>query len=121
MPDKIGDVIPELPVADVVQTQEYYRDKLGFEIGWNWKDSRGGVFRGNVILFFLRQDAFEPRVTWISSRDVDVICAEWRERGAAIVEEPQDMPHGLREFTMQDLNGHMFRVYQNLEPEGEDE
>ena len=38
MPGQITDTIPELPVADVVQTQEYYRDKLGFEIAWNWED-----------------------------------------------------------------------------------
>jgi len=26
--------VPELPVADVECAQQYYRDTLGFEIGW---------------------------------------------------------------------------------------
>ena len=120
MPGQITDTIPELPVADVVQTQEYYRDKLGFEIAWNWEDERGGVSCGNVILFFVQQDSFEPRVTWISSTDVDAVCAEWWERGATIIEEPEDKPWQIREFTMQDLNGHHFRVYRGVEEEGED-
>ena len=75
---------------------------------WNWEDSRGGFFRDNVILFFLQQNSFEPRVTWINSRDT------------RIVSNPQDISHGLCEFTMEDLNGHQFRVYKSLEPEGED-
>jgi hypothetical protein len=30
----IGQPVPELPVADVEKAQQYYRDVLGFEIGW---------------------------------------------------------------------------------------
>ena len=30
----LGPPVPELPVADVERAQQYYRDKLGFEIGW---------------------------------------------------------------------------------------
>jgi catechol 2,3-dioxygenase-like lactoylglutathione lyase family enzyme len=30
----IGQPVTELPVADVEQAQQYYRDVLGFEIGW---------------------------------------------------------------------------------------
>ena len=109
-----------LAVKQLDQTLAFYRDVLGFEIGWTWEGVRGGVFRGNVILFFVQQDAFEPRVTWISSTDVDATCAEWRERGATIVHEPEDQPHGLREFTMQDNNGHQFRVYIQLASQSEE-
>ena len=31
---KIGRPVPELPVEDVERAQQYYRDVLGFEIGW---------------------------------------------------------------------------------------
>jgi catechol 2,3-dioxygenase-like lactoylglutathione lyase family enzyme len=52
----IGQPVPELPVADVEKAQHYYRDVLGFEIGWlyprssdrqvrrswsRWRKSRG--------------------------------------------------------------------------------
>ena len=30
----INQPVPELPVADVERAQQYYRDTLGFEIGW---------------------------------------------------------------------------------------
>ena len=30
----IGQLVPELPVEDVERAQQYYRDVLGFEIGW---------------------------------------------------------------------------------------
>ena len=53
MPEKvlssIGQPVPELPVADVERAQHYYRDTLGFEIGW-LDPSReiGAVSRGGV-------------------------------------------------------------------------
>jgi catechol 2,3-dioxygenase-like lactoylglutathione lyase family enzyme len=30
----LGQPVPELPVEDVERAQQYYRDILGFEIGW---------------------------------------------------------------------------------------
>src|SRR5215469_2985062 len=48
-----GQPVPELPVADVERAQQYYKDVLGFEIGWLYptKDI-GAVSRGKVVIFF---------------------------------------------------------------------
>src|SRR5258705_10340235 len=58
----IGQPVPELPVADVEQAQQHYRDVLGFEIGWLYPGKEiGSVSRGNVAIFFRRrQEPFEP-------------------------------------------------------------
>lgn len=66
----IGQPVPELPVADVEQAQEYYRDVLGFEIGWLYPGKEiGSVSRGNVAIFFRRrQKPFEPAVHWIFAK-----------------------------------------------------
>ena len=39
----IGQLVPELPVADVERAQQHYRDALGFEIGWLYPGRRLGL------------------------------------------------------------------------------
>ena len=51
----IGHPVPELPVVDVERAQQYYRDILGFEIGWLDPGKEiGSVSRGRMAIFFRR-------------------------------------------------------------------
>lgn len=114
MPEKvlssIGQPVPELPVADVERAQHYYRDTLGFEIGW-LDPSReiGAVSRGVVAIFFLRREPpFEPAVHWVFADDVDATCHELKSLGANIVAPLEQKSWGLRQFTVDDLDGNRF-------------
>ncbi|WP_299410837.1 hypothetical protein [uncultured Roseobacter sp.] len=50
---KIDQPTPELPVINVREAQEYYRDKLGFEIAWFNEEGRiGAVSHGKCAIFF---------------------------------------------------------------------
>ena len=102
--------VPELPVADVERAQQYYRDTLGFEIGWLYPSKEiGAVSRGDVAIFFRRREPpFEPAVHWVFARDVDVTYDELKSLGANIVEPLQNKPWGLRQFTVDDLDGNRF-------------
>jgi uncharacterized glyoxalase superfamily protein PhnB len=102
--------VPELPVADVEKAQRYYRDTLGFEVGWLYpgKDI-GAVSRGAVAIFFRRREPpFEPAVHWVFADDVDATYAELQSSGANIVEPLERKPWGLRQFTVADLDGNRF-------------
>ena len=70
--------VPELPVADVERAQRYYRDTLGFEIGWLYPGKEiGAVTRGDVAIFFRRREPpFEPAVNWVFAEDVDATYDE---------------------------------------------
>ena len=76
----IGQPVPELPVADVEQAQQYYRDVLGFEIGWLHPGKEiGSVSRADVAIFFRRrQEPFEPAVHWVFAEDIDATYEEFR-------------------------------------------
>jgi predicted enzyme related to lactoylglutathione lyase len=102
--------VPELPVADVERAQRYYRDTLGCEIGWLDPDQEiGAVSRGEMALFFRRRKApFEPSVSWIFAEDLDATYAELQASGANIVEPLEEKPWGLRQFTVEDLDGNRF-------------
>jgi uncharacterized glyoxalase superfamily protein PhnB len=106
----IGQPVPELPVADVEQAQQYYRDVLGFELGWLYPGKGiGSVSRGNVAIFFRRrQEPFEPAVHWIFAADIDATYEEFRRAGSKIVEPLEKKPWGLRQFTVDDLDGNRF-------------
>lgn len=106
----IGPLVPELPVADVETAQQYYRDILGFEIGWLYPGKEiGAVSRGNAVIFFRkRQESFEPAIHWIFAADIDATYEELRSSGAKIVEPLEKKPWGLRQFTVEDLDGNRF-------------
>jgi len=106
----IGHLVPELPVADVEQAQRYYRDVLGFEIGWLYPGNGiGSVSRGKAVIFFRRrQGPFEPAVHWIFAEDIDATYEEFRSSGSKIVEPLEKKPWGLRQFTVEDPDGNRF-------------
>ncbi|HEX9937113.1 MAG TPA: VOC family protein [Longimicrobium sp.] len=105
-----GQPVPELPVADVERAQQHYRDALGFEIGWLYEgEGIGAVSRGKVAIFFRRRTPpFEPAVHWVFADDIDATYDELRSSGAKIVEPLEEKPWGMRQFTVEDLDGNRF-------------
>ncbi len=114
MPSDAADwhfVTPQLPVADVRETQAYYRDVLGFKIAWIWQEEYGAVYNGMTELYFSRETGpIRPSIAFARVADADAALALYRERGVRIVEEIASHPWGMREFTIEDLNGHRFRI-----------
>ena len=105
----IGRPVPELPVIDVERAQQHYRDALGFEIGWLHPGEIGAVSRGNVAIFFRKTTPpFEPAIHWVFAEDLDATYNELKSLGANIVEPLEKKPWGLRQFTVEDIDGNRF-------------
>lgn len=101
-------------MADVAQTQEWYRDKLGFKVGFIRNDNYGSVLAGETEIFLTSIE--EPRpgaVCCVRVDDVDALYAIYVERGVQIVEPLETKPWRMREFTIEDPNGHFFRIGQS--------
>jgi uncharacterized glyoxalase superfamily protein PhnB len=109
----IGPPVPELPVVDVELAQKYYRDALGFQIGWLYPGKEiGAVSRGKAAIFFRkREPPFEPVIHWVFAEDINAIYAELQSSGANIVDPLQDKPWGLRQFTVKDRDGNLFHFH----------
>jgi uncharacterized glyoxalase superfamily protein PhnB len=101
---------PELPVEDVERAQQHYRDALGFEIQWLYPGGElGAVSRGDVAIFFRKRNRpFEPAIHWIFAAEIDATYEELRSLGARIVEPLEQKPWGLRQFTVDDIDGNRF-------------
>ena len=102
--------VPELPVTDVERAQQHYRNVLGFEVGWLDPDKEiGAVSRGDVAIFFRkRTPPFEPAVHWVFAEDIDATYGELKSLGANTVDPLETKPWGLRQFTVEDLDGNRF-------------
>ena len=113
MPTTLGPPVPELPVVDVERAQRHYRDTLGFEIGWlDPSKEIGAVSRGSVAIFFRKRvPPFEPTVHWVFADDLDASYEELTSLGARIVEPLERKPWGLRQFTIEDLDGNRFHFH----------
>ncbi len=106
----MGPPVPELAVADVERAQQYYRDALGFTIGWLYPGKEiGAVSRDRAVIFFRKkQPPFQPAVHWVFADDIDASYRELTSLGANIVEPLETKPWGLRQFTVQDIDGNVF-------------
>jgi len=113
---KIDQPTPALPVRDVRAAQEYYRDRLGFEIGWHHEEGRIGAVSHGRCAIFLREsdDETQPAIFWVFTEDVDDAHEELGRLGADIIEPVEDKPWGLRQFSVRDLSGNVFHFHHDL-------
>ena len=109
---------PILLVADVVASANYFRDKVGFAYDELYGEPPCfGILQRDLRHLMLSQappEAIRPHwqvvhqmwnvYFWVD--DVDAMYAELRERGAIIDYELHLKPYGVREFGIQDLDGH---------------
>ncbi len=104
-------ITPQLPVADVRAAQAYYRDMLGFKIAWIWQEEYGAVYNGTTEVFFVREEGvIQPSCSFVRVENADDVLATYRERGVKIVEDIASHPYGMREFSIEDNNGHRFSI-----------
>jgi catechol 2,3-dioxygenase-like lactoylglutathione lyase family enzyme len=93
-------------------SQRYYRDALGFRVDWDYGDPPdfGSVSRGDGVLFLSEGD-HHGSGTWamMFTRDVDRLHEEFRGHKARIQMPPTNMPWGLREMQVLDLDGNVLR------------
>lgn len=102
---------PQLPVNDIRATQTYYRDVLGFKIAWIYREEYGAVYNGATEVYFTRAEGpIAPVWNFVRVENADQALASYRESGAKIVAEIESQPWGMREFTVEDNNGHRFRI-----------
>jgi len=113
---------PVLGVRDVKKAVAYYTDILGFEC-------QGGIFEGaapgeggvyavvrrqeiEIHLQIRRRDIYAgarediESDTYVFVQDADALCQEFQAKGAVILRGVQDEPYGLRDFVVEDPEGH---------------
>ena len=111
---------PHLPVKDLLETLDYYRELLGFTGEWTMgKD--GGISRDDMHLLFAEDKEFtlivniEKRrlpLVWFVE-DIKAVYKEFKDKGIHLADDLRKHPYGLWEFAFIDINGYYIRISGN--------
>lgn len=116
-----------MPVKNLRQTLDYYREVLGFYDEWTWADESGnltdgGIRRDEMHLLFGEDPAFTATVSsgrrrlpllWFVDNIV-AVYAEFKERNIMLADDLKTHAYGLKEFAFIDLNGYYIRVAEEV-------
>ena len=124
-PKKFQRAGPHLPVRNLKQTIDYYRDVLGFYGEWIWEGKDGGIRRDNMQLLFGEDPAYVAAINNQETRfnllwfvdNIDEVFLEFKEKKIEIVSSLKEYPYDLREFAFIDINGYYIRVAEGTEQE----
>ena len=111
-----------LEVKDVIASEKYYREQLGFRPGHFFGapptfciTSRDRV---TVFLDLARTPRPAPLnqywAIYIYVDDVEAVAAELSARGVEIVRAVENQPYGCRDFDIRDPDGHTIGIGQEL-------
>jgi catechol 2,3-dioxygenase-like lactoylglutathione lyase family enzyme len=113
--DYIQCQVPIIPVRNMDDSLEFYRDMLGFKVAWIWDDNGYAAIQcGDIELHLDLQELFTTyrAHSYFFVQNVDKVYAMYISKAVDIVQEIELKPWGVREFTFRDINGHMFKVAQ---------
>jgi len=123
-PKKFIRTNPHLPVKNLQQTLDYYRDNLGFYEEWTWTNDEGkvidgGIRRDDLRLLFAEDPEFVNVINsykknrlplmWFVD-NVDEIFSEFQKRKIEFADTLKTHAYGLKEFAFVDINGYYIRV-----------
>ena len=111
-----------LPVLNLRQTLDYYRDTLGFYEEWTEGKTDGGIRRDDMRMLFgedpshtqnINNDTSRLNLLWFVD-NIDEVYAEYQEKGIKIASQITTYSYGLREFAFIDINGYYIRVAESV-------
>ncbi len=115
-------VAPVLHVEDVAAAAEYYRDKLGFEIRFLMGEPPlyATTARGDAAIHFSKSEQTVGHASTVGDiylfvSDVDGLYQELTARDVKVVADLETFPYGMREFSIEDLNGYRLCFGESVE------
>jgi catechol 2,3-dioxygenase-like lactoylglutathione lyase family enzyme len=114
---KLSRIAPELPVADLRRSIEYYEQKLGFRVVAQMPSGNYAIIERDEIAIHLFTDdghSSSPVGIHIFTEDLDLLHAELQERGALVSQGIIRKPWGNREFRVNDDSGNEIKFTEPL-------
>jgi uncharacterized glyoxalase superfamily protein PhnB len=121
-PKKFIRSVPHLPVRNLQETLNYYRDILGFHDEWTFDEKDGGIQRDDMRMLFGENADHVNSVNNPSQRlplvwfveNIESIYKEFQDRKIKIESPLTEHPYGMKEFAFIDINGYYIRVSEPL-------
>jgi len=112
-----------LPVINLRETLDYYRDTLGFYEEWTEGKTDGGIRRDEMRMLFGEDASYARKINsdgayfnllWFVD-NIDEIYSEFQKRSIEIISPLTVYPYGLREFSFIDINGYCIRIAEGVD------
>jgi uncharacterized glyoxalase superfamily protein PhnB len=116
----MGDISPLLAVRNMKETIDFYTKSLGFKLGMCFPDAASPEYAdlskdGMVLMVLPAQNhGISPEEKFgigvylymQIDGDIDEYYRELKGRGVKIAADIKDEPYGVRDFTVEDINGY---------------
>ena len=109
---KIDGVCPILEVGDIARATRFYRDVLGFEVGFVYDQppSYAICCRGDFELQFRLVPEVKSRsIVYLYTTEIKKLYRTLVNEGAPVVGPPKSRAYGMIEFDLRDPDGHLLR------------
>ena len=106
-------VIPELPYGDVREAAEWLCRAFGFKERLQIGDHRAQLVYQDGAVIVIQGEA-GPSHLLVRVEDADAHRAQAETAGATIRSEPTDWPYGERQYSAEDLGGHLWTFSESI-------
>lgn len=124
----MGTLSPLLAARDMKKTIDFYSKVLGFKVGMMFPDVQNPEYvdltKDGMVLMFIsaknhgisREEKFGTGVYLYMQidGDIDEYYAELKKRGAKIAVDIKNEPFGVRDFTVEDVDGYKLTFNQAI-------
>ncbi|MEL6674668.1 MAG: VOC family protein [Bacteroidota bacterium] len=123
-PALFSHLVPILPVTNVAASLQYYHKRLGFDIQFKWGEPMdyAAVKRGEAVAFHLNEvspedqhHSFTPQTLRIFVYDVNQVHQEFLQQGVSLTRPIGNREYGIRDFEIEDPDGHRLIIGTGLE------
>lgn len=121
----INGIAPQFLVDDLAKAVACYRDVLGFEVDFIYESFYAGVSRNGAAIHLkcapktvddrAHRRAHEHLDAYIDVSKVDALYEDLKQRGANVTKELADQPWQCRDFSVEDVDGHILCFSENIE------
>ena len=109
-------ISPQIRTTDLLSSINFYTEKLGFSVEFNYEEFYAGIRAGNPIFHLKLVDEKDPSIDFVDegghlhlyfeTRSVAEFAKRLKANGVELVEEVHETAWGTREIVIRDDQGH---------------
>jgi uncharacterized glyoxalase superfamily protein PhnB len=107
-------IIPVLTYPDIDKAITWLTDTFGFEERWRIGNHRAQLSYGNATIVVTQGTSKNSAALLVRVKDIDSHFAKSKSKGANIISPPTDQFYGERQYTAEDIGGHLWTLSQTI-------
>ena len=109
-------IVPQLRTTDIASSIQFYTEKLGFTVEFNYQDFYVGIQASGQLIHLKLVDKKDPSIPYVDegghlhrylqTDDVAGFADRLKSRGVALLEDVRETDWNMREIVVRDDQGH---------------